>query len=374
MRKHLAVRSSKVVISFLSCGTLLITPGHRLPVWSCTARRKCFYKLWSYCDAFSNCVWQRPKTLWLQYTRWPIFTEISVLPLASALPVVGLRSTAKSAGLAEIAVRLCLNQRKHLCPHLWVPILKPQRPCIRPPVSVQLPADILNQVYMSHPILYFLDDLDDDEILLPIRNKRVVFADSCGLSLAAVRVFSDEEEQSDLDPLLSLQDLGSMTEDGYSCTVSTCCPGTQLKLCFPQPSADFQAFRAKLAKSMVTLENCSISEQALQGTVRVRNVSFQKDVRVRITFDSWRSYRDIPCTYLQERFGGPQTDIFEFEIAIPKVLDAKRKIEFCLMYLPGGHSEPFWDSNKGQNYSVAVCVSSHLCCGKSLSERAWFTI
>uniref|UniRef100_A0A3Q3WKZ6 CBM21 domain-containing protein n=1 Tax=Mola mola TaxID=94237 RepID=A0A3Q3WKZ6_MOLML len=256
-----------------------------------------------------------------------------------------------------------------MCPHLWVPILKPQRPCIRPPVSDQLPADILNQVYLSHPILHFLDDLDDDEILLPIRNKRVFFADSCGLSLAAVRVFSDEEEQSDLDPLLSLQGLGSMTEDGYSCTVSTCCPGTRLKLSFPQPSADFQAFRAKLAKSMVTLENCSISEQALQGTIRVRNVSFQKDVRVRITFDSWQSYRDMPCTYLQERFGGPQTDIFEFDIAIPKVLDAKRKIEFCLIYLPGGHSEPFWDNNKGQNYSVAVCVSSHLCRGKNLSER-----
>ncbi|XP_070761178.1 protein phosphatase 1 regulatory subunit 3C-B-like [Enoplosus armatus] len=290
----------------------------------------------------------------------------------TVLPLVGLRSTAQSAGLAEIAVRLCLNQSKQLCPHVWVPILKPQRPCIRPPVSDQLSSDILSQAFLTHPFPSFLDDLDDDDDddLLPTKNKRVVFADSRGLSLTAVRVFSDEEEQSDLDLLPSLQGLGSMTEDGYSCTVSTCCPGTRLKLGFPQPSADFQAFRAKLAESMVILENCGVTEQALQGTVRVRNISFQKDVRVRVTFDSWQSFRDEPCTYLQKRFGGPQTDIFEFDISIPKVLDAKRKIEFCLSYLPGGQSEPFWDNNNGQNYSIAVCVSSHLCRGKNLSERA----
>lgn len=276
--------------------------------------------------------------------------------LASVLPV-GLRSAAQSAGLAELAVRLYLNQRKQLCPHVWVPILKPQRPCIRTPTCLAQPAaPILDEVH------------HEDDIFLPIRNKRVFFADSCGLSLAAVRVFSDEEEQRDLDLLPSLQGLGSMTEDGYSCTVSTCCPGTRLKLGFPQPSADFQAFRAKLAKSMVTLENCSVTDHLLQGTVRVRNVSVQKDVRVRVTFDSWQSHRDVACAYLQKRFGGPETDIFEFDIAVPKVLDAKRKIEFCLFYLPGGHAEPFWDNNDGQNYSVAVCVSSHLCCGSDLYE------
>ncbi|XP_069034554.1 protein phosphatase 1 regulatory subunit 3C-B-like [Embiotoca jacksoni] len=286
------------------------------------------------------------------------------------LPEVGLGSMAQSAGLVELAVRLCLNQRKQLCPHVWVPILKPMRPCIRPPVSKQLFADILSQDDPTHSFSVFLNDLDDDVILIPVKDKRVVFADSQGLSLTAVRVFSDEEEQPDLDLLPSLQGLGSMTEDGYSCTVSTCCPGTRLKLGFPQPSSDFQAFRAKLAESMVILENCSISEQVLRGTVRVRNISFQKDVRVRITFDSWQSYRDVPCKYMQKRFGGPQTDIFEFHISIPKVLDAKKTIEFCLIYLPGGQSKPFWDNNNGQNYSITVCVSSHLCCGKNLCERA----
>ncbi|XP_024861927.1 protein phosphatase 1 regulatory subunit 3C [Kryptolebias marmoratus] len=291
---------------------------------------------------------------------------------ATVPSLVGLGSMAQTAGLVEIAVRLCLNQRKHLCPHVWVPILKPLRPCIRSPVSEQPCADVTS--HLSRTFSPFFDALDGDDddggVLMPSQARRVVFADSLGFSLAAVRVFSEEEGQPELGPLPSLQGLGGMTGDGYSCTVSTCCPGTRLKLGFPQPSVDFQAFRAKLAESMVTLESCTVTEQALQGTVRVRNLCLQKDVRVRITFDSWGSYRDVPCLYLQKRFGGPQTDIFEFDVAIPKILDAKRKIEFCLMYLPGGQSEPFWDNNNGQNYSILVCVSSHLHHGENLSERS----
>ncbi|KAM8886276.1 protein phosphatase 1 regulatory subunit 3C-B-like isoform 2-T2 [Spinachia spinachia] len=285
------------------------------------------------------------------------------------LPALGLGSRARSAGLAEVAVRLCLNQRRQLCPYVWVPLLKPQRPCIRPPPPDQPSSDALSRALPS-PFDDLYDDEGDDGVRPPIENRRVIFADSWGLPLTAVRVFSDEEERSDLDPLPSLQGLGSMTEEGYSCSVSTCCPGTRLKLGFPQPSADFQAFRAKLAESMVILENCSVSRQALRGAVRVRNICFHKEVQVRITFDSWRSYRDVPCAHLQERFGGPQTDIFTFELAFPKVLDAKRRIEFCLSYLPGGHGEPFWDNNGGRNYSIDVCVSSHLCCGKNPNERA----
>nr|XP_057927753.1 protein phosphatase 1 regulatory subunit 3C-B-like [Doryrhamphus excisus] len=277
------------------------------------------------------------------------------------LPVFGLGSMAQSSGLMEIAVRLCLNQRKQLCPHVWVPILKPLRPCIRPAVSKHICSDILCQDYPIQPLSCSLEDFDEEGVFAPVKNKHVAFADSKGWSLAEVRVFSNEEEHSDLDPLPSLQGLGSMTEAGYSCTVSTCCPGTRLTLGFPQPSANFHVFRAKLAESMVTLENCTVTEQALRGTVRVRNISFHKDVRVRITFDSWQCYRDVPCTYLQQRFGGPHTDIFEFDIAIPKVLDAKKKIEFCLSYLPGGQSDTFWDNNNGQNYTIDVCVSSHFC-------------
>lgn len=280
---------------------------------------------------------------------------------SSVLPLASIGSMAHSAGLLEIAVRLCLNQSKQLCPHLWVPILKPLRPCIRSQVSPET---------FNQSLLFLWDEFDDDDFdVIPLKNKRVKFADTKGLSLTNVRMFSAKDEQSDIAILPSFEGL-NLTEDSYSCTVSTCCPGTQLKLGFSQPAADFQAFRAKLEKSFVILEDCSLTDQALHGTLRVKNICFQKDVHVRITFDSWYSFRDVPCTYVPKRFGGPQTDIFEFNVAIPKVLDAKRKIEFCLKYLPRGHSEPFWDNNDGQNYSILVCVNSHLCQGMHPKELA----
>lgn len=205
--------------------------------------------------------------------------------------------------------------------------------------------------------------------LVPIKYKRVVFADSKGLSLTDVRVFSKDQDSElsshhYLDPLPSLQLLRATNTPVLS---KEDCPGTRLQLGFPQPSADFQAFRHKLAHSMVGLESCAVLTESavLWGTVCVKNISFHKEVRVRVTFDSWQSYRDVPCVYVPTRYVGLQTDIFEFKVPIPKVLDGKKKIEFCLSYLPDGYSHPFWDNNNGQNYGVHICVSSQVCQGKT---------
>ncbi|KAG7281314.1 hypothetical protein CRUP_030997 [Coryphaenoides rupestris] len=310
-----------------------------------------------------------------------------------ALPTLSLGSRAQPASLVEVGVSLCLNGHQELCPYVWVPILKPRRPCIRTPAPHhQLPPDLLCQECVDPLMSFLLDDiLEDDDgeyynTAVAVKNKRVVFADAKGLSLTDVRVFSENQDSERsshhhllrLAPSPSLQLPGASAtpvqseQDCYSCTVSTCCPGTRLELGFPQPSADFQAFRDKLARSMVVLESCAVLTEpghVLWGTAHVKNISFHKDVRVRVTFDSWQSYRDVHCAYVQARYGGPQTDIFEFSVPVPKVLDAKRKIEFCLSYLPDGHSQPFWDNNDGHNYGVHICVSSHLCQDKTAKQE-----
>ncbi|XP_045082924.1 protein phosphatase 1 regulatory subunit 3C-like [Coregonus clupeaformis] len=75
-----------------------------------------------------------------------------------------------------------------------------------------------------------------------------------------------------------------------------------------------------------------------------------KAVCIRITFDSWHSHQDVPCAFLKERYGVPDTDIFD--ITLPKLRD--ENIEFCVSYLPDRYSTPFWDNNNGQNYSIFV--------------------
>ncbi|XP_074151961.1 protein phosphatase 1 regulatory subunit 3C [Sminthopsis crassicaudata] len=174
--------------------------------------------------------------------------------------------------------------------------------------------------------------------------KRVVFADSKGLSLTAIHVFSDFQEEPVWDLQFDLLDLGDIT------TGLKLHEEKNLILDFPQPSTDYLSFRNHLQKNLVCLENCSLQEKALTGTVKVKNVSFEKKVQVRITFDTWKTYTDVDCVYMKNVYGGSDTDTFSFSIDLPLVIPTQEKIEFCISYNSGGHI--FWDNNEGQNYKI----------------------
>ncbi|KAJ8371177.1 hypothetical protein SKAU_G00112050 [Synaphobranchus kaupii] len=257
-------------------------------------------------------------------------------PVISAMPV-------------DLAMRLCLSQSPPLCQLLGVSQLKPLRPCIQPhsPES---------QNQQSHPTPsrsdWALSQTGISGDGTSTKKKRVVFADSKGLSLTAVHVFSRREELPPPEPSLNLRVLWRPAADRKA-------DGARKppRLGFRQPLADFQAFRARLQETLVLLESCSVTERSLSGTVQVKNVSFQKAVHVRVTFESWRSWRDVPCTFLHQRYGGPDADVFAFDIPLPKDLDPRERLEFCVSYLPGGHSTALWDNNEGLNYSV-VCTES----------------
>lgn len=57
--------------------------------------------------------------------------------------------------------------------------------------------------------------------------------------------------------------------------------------------------RQKLDSKNVSLENVIIkeAESMLVGTVKVRNLSFRKEVFVRSTWDNWKTQQDTICTY-----------------------------------------------------------------------------
>uniref|UniRef100_A0A3B3Q7F2 Protein phosphatase 1 regulatory subunit 3C-B-like n=1 Tax=Paramormyrops kingsleyae TaxID=1676925 RepID=A0A3B3Q7F2_9TELE len=197
----------------------------------------------------------------------------------------------------DLAVKLCLSQSPPLRRLLAVSPLKTQPQCYPPQQRC-------------------------------MRKKNVVFADALGLSLTAIRFFETED---DVNP--SLRDFGVVAKP-LGCTDRASVPG----------SVDQRA-------CMVHLESCSVTPRGISGTVRVRNTSFEKAVHIRITFDSWCSYHDVPCTYLQQRAGaGGETDIFAFDIHLPHKLDPEKCIEFCVSYRSAAFAEPLWDNNRGQNY------------------------
>ncbi|XP_040923156.1 protein phosphatase 1 regulatory subunit 3C-B-like [Toxotes jaculatrix] len=187
----------------------------------------------------------------------------------------------------------------------------------------------------------------------PGKKKSVVFADSRGLALSTVHVLNEAED----DPLTELQ--FHLTE--IECATATLnlggnkdpgdC-GIGLALDFTQPAADYLDLRNRLKAQQVCLETCSVQERLLSGTIQVRNICFKKSVSVRITFDSWRSFHDVQCRYLNNIYGCSDTDTFSFSVSVPELLEPSNRVEFCIQYQT--EDQTFWDNNHGNNYRLTV--------------------
>lgn len=177
--------------------------------------------------------------------------------------------------------------------------------------------------------------------------KRVVFADSKGMSLTAIHVFKEFEEDSLIPPDLQFE-MSDLEDAIVGLRVEK---ERSFVLEFPQPAADYLDFRNRLKKNLVCLENCVIQDRSLMGTIKVSNVSFEKSVHVRITFDSWKSHMDIPCVYMNNVYGCGDIDTFSFTIALPSSVAHEDRVEFCISY--NTHNKTHWDNNDGKNYRLA---------------------
>ncbi|NXG60239.1 PR3CB phosphatase, partial [Hemiprocne comata] len=236
----------------------------------------------------------------------------------------------------DLAVRLCLSHSPPICKLLssYEELRgsrgrKPLRSC-------------LNQKLNTEPEPERRDSTRSSK---GHKKKRVVFADMKGLSLTAVHFFSKiEEDFCDLQHALS--DSARFRPRLWDPCPQVC----RYILDFPQPSADYITFRSRLHSNLVCLENCLIQDRALSGTVKVRNIEYEKKVMVRITFDGWKSFRDISCQYMHSMYGSADTDTFSFELALPKSSISCRAAEFCISFQCG--QKTHWDNNHGMNYKI----------------------
>lgn len=121
--------------------------------------------------------------------------------------------------------------------------------------------------------------------------KRVVFADDKGKSLTEIRIMS---EPSNVPPLWSIEFLSHVTQGFISPDLNE-----EWTITFRQPASDYLNFRQKLDSENVSLENVIIKENdsMVVGTVKVKNISFQKEVIVRSSWDNWKTEQDTFCTY-----------------------------------------------------------------------------
>ncbi|XP_066582300.1 protein phosphatase 1 regulatory subunit 3C-like isoform X2 [Prorops nasuta] len=191
------------------------------------------------------------------------------------------------------------------------------------------------------------------------QKKRVVFADDRGRPLTQVRVMS---EPSNVPPLWTSGYLAGVVRGTVLRTkvekenssepaeVAEDAP-PPWQLTFPQPASDYLAFRHKLDQENVSLENVILREpeQSLVGTIKVRNLAYNKEVAVRTSSDSWQTHEDVTCSYVEQP-GSPVLilyDTFRFRLNLPV---NSNKIEFCVRFKTDG--QEFWDNNDGNNYVV----------------------
>ncbi|ETN62279.1 protein phosphatase 1 binding protein [Anopheles darlingi] len=180
--------------------------------------------------------------------------------------------------------------------------------------------------------------------------KKVVFADDQGGQLTQVRVM---REPSYMPPIWSLQFLAHVTQGMISPV-----PQEQWVVDFVQPASDYVRFRQKLDERNVSLENVIIkeTEQLIVGTVKVKNLSYHKEVILRSSCDNWKTHEDTFCTYSVVGNGAASAylifDTFSFKLTLPP---KSRRIEFCACYKCDGVE--YWDNNDGRNYSLTNRVA-----------------
>ncbi|XP_010793304.1 protein phosphatase 1 regulatory subunit 3B-like [Notothenia coriiceps] len=216
------------------------------------------------------------------------------------------------------------------------------------------------------------------------KKKQVTFADHRGLALTRVKVFcplsdvriprrvrkrlssslKDLQDSLVLDLQDSLDSQDSLVLDSQDLKNSlrvrqsfSSSPQDSLVLDFDPPALDYLSFRRRLDSDQVCLYHCVLDGGVLSGSVRVRNVCFQKAVKLRLSMDGWRSHRDLDCDFERDSYPSSGSDSFSFSFLLPPRLQTG---EFAVCFQTGGGQE-FWDSNQGQNYHIVLASKKTRC-------------
>lgn len=177
--------------------------------------------------------------------------------------------------------------------------------------------------------------------------KKVSFADDIGFPLEDVRIMT---ESSDEPPTLGTELLARLNLGSSSLSVEP----ISFICNFSQPGSDYLNLRNKLENDKVSLENVIVKGSSMKGTVRVKNIAFEKKVFIRLTSNNWVTYEDSFATYLPVTGSSPVTpqpyDTFAFEVSLLSSIVEAKNLQFAVCFQAG--AEQFWDNNSGENYEV----------------------
>lgn len=112
----------------------------------------------------------------------------------------------------------------------------------------------------------------------------------------------------------------------------------------------------------VILESLKLnsSKNALIGFIFVQNISFKKELIIKLTYDNWQSFIEIDnsnyisSNHLFNYSSNVNYDKFSFIIKLDLLTTFSKElnIKFCIEYISNGKS--YWDNNNGKDYSVQL--------------------
>ncbi|XP_039582583.1 protein phosphatase 1 regulatory subunit 3A [Passer montanus] len=171
-------------------------------------------------------------------------------------------------------------------------------------------------------------------------SRKVSFADAFGFDLVSVKEF-DIWEFPNTGQENYIED-EVFPQDEYFFSQHFTLPASQEELL------------QKVREQKVVLESVLLMPgiTCMNGIVRVLNVSFEKQVYVRMTLNNWLSYYDILAEFMPNSCGS-ETDQFCFKISlVPPFQKDGTKVEFCIRYETSVGT--FWANNDDKNYTL-IC-------------------
>ncbi|CAF4939586.1 unnamed protein product [Pieris macdunnoughi] len=198
------------------------------------------------------------------------------------------------------------------------------------------------------------------------KQKRVVFADDRGYALEHVKVMT---EPSHVPPYWALMIVASPPLERKPSLVDT------WDVRFPQPASDYLEFRRRITENYVALENVIVkhNEGAVDGTVKVKNLDFAKEVLIRASSDGWSTHEDTYCAFVESgplNTSGVSTyDTFGFRLQLPI---HSRKLDFCVCFRC--KDKEYWDNRNGENFTIeksSVRKTPAISCARINYGNSW---
>ncbi|CAK1554493.1 unnamed protein product [Leptosia nina] len=200
------------------------------------------------------------------------------------------------------------------------------------------------------------------------KQKRVVFADDRGYALEQVKFMT---EPSHVPPYWALKIVASPPLERKPPPITV----DSWEVRFSQPASDYLEFRRRITENCVALENVIVkhNEGAVDGTVKVKNLDFEKEVFIRATSDGWRTQEDTYCAFVESgplsKNGLSMYDTFGFRLQLPI---HSRKLDFCVCF--HCKDKEYWDNKNGENYTIeksSVRKSPAISCARIKYGNSW---